>query len=246
MVDPSAAGVQDPTPEWYDVPGWRDRFGVAAGVTTRHAGSFELTAARPAGPTLERWRALQTRVGFPAMVTSRQVHGAAVARHDDVSGWLLLDGYDGHVTRKRGILLTITVADCIPIYLLDPDRGAAALLHAGWRGAASGMLRTGIEKLVELAGSPIRDLVIHLGVGICGRCYQVGPEVLAAFGFSAPESQSPRLDLRRVLSDQARGLGVGEVSSSAWCSAHDGGTFFSHRASRGRDGRMAAYVGFPE
>lgn len=245
MGDLSSAGEQTALQEiCEEVPGWRDRFGIVAGITTRHAGSFELGAA-PGGPTLDRWRALQRSLAFPSMVTSRQVHGADVASHRDVSGWLLADGYDGHVTRNPGVLLTLTVADCVPIYALDPIERAAGLFHAGWRGTTQGVLRAGLEKLVELTGSSMRNVVIHFGVGICGRCYEVGPEVLAACGCPGPAGQPGRMDLQRVLFDQARGLGVTEISRSPFCTAHDSQIYFSHRASEGRDGRMAAYLGLP-
>lgn len=245
MADAATAGQPAGTTEWLEVPGWRQRFGVEAGVTTRHAGTFELTPARPTGAKFERWRDLQTRLGFPGMVTSRQPHGAAVASHGDVSGWLVLDGLDGHVTRHPGILLTITIADCVPVYVVDPIRRATALLHAGWRGAAAGVLRAGLEKLVEVAGSEAADLVIHLGVGICEQCYEVGPEVLTACGEPLSSSRPYRLDLHQVLAGQARSLGVTEISSSPFCTAHDSHVYFSHRASAGRDGRMAAYLGLP-
>jgi copper oxidase (laccase) domain-containing protein len=53
------------------------------------------------------------------------------------------------------------------------------------------------------------------------------------------------MDLRAILVAQAERLGVGAVSVSPWCSAHDRDHFFSHRASGGRDGRMVAYLGQP-
>lgn len=54
-----------------------------------------------------------------------------------------------------------------------------------------------------------------------------------------------QVDLRGVLVEQARALGLLEVSTSQWCSAHDRPRFYSHRASRGSDGRMVAYLGIP-
>jgi copper oxidase (laccase) domain-containing protein len=56
---------------------------------------------------------------------------------------------------------------------------------------------------------------------------------------------SAHADLRALLAGQAAALGLGAVSVSPWCSAHDRAHFFSHRASGGRDGRMIAYVGLP-
>lgn len=52
-------------------------------------------------------------------------------------------------------------------------------------------------------------------------------------------------DLREILVEQARRLGIGTISTSQWCSSHDRGHFYSHRASAGRDGRMVAYLGRP-
>ena len=86
---------------------------------------------------------------------------------------------------------------------------------------------------------------MHCGVGICGSCYEVGSEVSDRFGL-APQTTPVRLDLRGVLARQAQELGVQQVTVSPWCSAHDRGRFFSHRASGGRDGRMVAYLGGPK
>ena len=88
------------------------------------------------------------------------------------------------------------------------------------------------------------DIVMHCGPGICGACYEVGSEVLAQLT-GRPETEPGRLDLRQVLVQQGRALGLADISTSAWCSAHDRDQFFSHRASGGRDGRMIAYVGLP-
>jgi copper oxidase (laccase) domain-containing protein len=82
---------------------------------------------------------------------------------------------------------------------------------------------------------------MHCGVGICGECYEVGPEVATRFG----RSGTIRLDLRAALAQQARELGIDDVSISPWCSAEGRDRFFSHRASGGRDGRMIAYLGRP-
>ena len=65
-----------------------------------------------------------------------------------------------------------------------------------------------------------------------------------ACGLSAEGDGPWHVDLREVLAVQARGLGVGRISISSHCSAHDADSFFSHRRSRGQDGRMVAYLGF--
>ena len=87
---------------------------------------------------------------------------------------------------------------------------------------------------------------MHCGVGICGQCYEVGSEVVVGCGRPADGPGPWHLDLRDVLADQAAALGVRNVTLSSRCSAHERPTFYSHRASRGTDGRMVAYLGIPE
>jgi len=245
------APVGDAAVPRLELAAWAQRYGLVAGITTRGQGagfSLGLWSDEPVGQVLSRWRAFRAafQPGFPAIVLSHQVHGTVVQWHEGLpEGWLVLDGLDGHATVERGTLLTITVADCIPIYLTVPQKGAIALMHAGWRGAASGVLSRGIELLKWRGFAKANEIVMHCGVGICGACYEVGSEVSDRFGL-APHVAPVRLDLRAVLVRQAQELGVEQVTVSPWCSAHDRGRFFSHRASGGRDGRMVAYVGRPK
>ncbi|MGH6887316.1 MAG: polyphenol oxidase family protein [Geminicoccales bacterium] len=227
---------------------WAERFGLVAGVTTRGQNfSLGLWSDEQVGQVMGRWRAFCTAFAprFPTVVLSHQVHGSAVRWHQALpEGWLILDALDGHATGERGILLTITVADCIPVYLTVPQKGAIALLHAGWRGTAAGVLERGVDALKWRGFAKASEIVMHCGVGICGGCYEVGAEVAAEFGL-APRSGPVRLDLRALLARQARALGIEQISMSPWCSAEGRDRFFSHRASGGRDGRMVAYLGCP-
>jgi hypothetical protein len=229
---------------------WRERFGVVAGITERGAAgdfSLGLWSGSRAEDVTARWRAFRAWMAprFPAVVMARQVHSATVRRHGAVGpGWHVGDGYDGHVTLERGLLFAVTVADCVPIYLVDRAGRGLALLHAGWRGTAGGMMEAGIGALCDLVGGEPQDLAVHLGVSICGACYEVGPEV--AWAVRGDGAKGPvRLDLRAVLAARARRLGVTEVSVSPFCSAHDRSRFFSHRASQGDGARMVAYLGRP-
>jgi len=169
------------------------------------------------------------------------VHGRVVGRREGVEGWLLVDAVDGHVTDEPGLMLTVTVADCVPIYLVDPIRKAVGLLHSGWRGTAAGILEAGIQALSTEYGTLAPDIVMHCGIGICEQCYEVGSEVMDALGIPRKESGPYHADLREVLARQAESLGVKTISTSQYCSAHDA-WFHSHRASGGRDGRMVAYL----
>ncbi len=238
-------------PRW-EIPEWRERYGVVAGITGRGSGpepfDLGLWTTAPVGEVMARWRALRASMPeCPAQVLAHQVHGDRVLWHTGpTAGWSIHDDADGHATAARGLLLLVTVADCVPVYLLAPRSRTIALLHAGWRGTAAGILARGVALLQAQSGEGPDQLVLHLGVSISGPCYEVGAEVMAGVGEAHPGTGPWHLDIREVLARQAAELGVKEVTRSGRCAAREAGDFFSHRRSGGRDGRMVAYLGLPE
>lgn len=230
----------------YELAEWRRDFGLVAGTAIGDDDTdFALSGTHPIGQTLSAWRhLLQTTGSFRSAVVSRQLHGAAIATYGRPvpDGVLIRDGFDGHVTSARGLLLAVTVADCVPVFLTDTVTGGFGLVHAGWRGIAAGILEAGVRAVT--GGATVgSDVVMHCGIAICGACYEVGPEVLSAVTGRAARTQG-RLDLRSVLAARARALGVGRITVSPFCTAHDSG-FASFRAQGNRAGRMAAFLGRP-
>jgi YfiH family protein len=244
MIETPRSG---PVPR-FELEPWKSSHGVVAGITGRGEGSpgfdLGLWTMQPVGQVMQRWRDLRRSLpDFHAQAFAIQCHGADVAWHQSGGyGWRILEGLDGHATGSAGLLLTVSVADCIPVYLVEPQARVAALLHAGWRGTAGRILARGVETMVAHGARPER-ILMHAGVGICGECYEVGREVMEGCGLDAPGSGPWHLDLRQVLAQQARASGISQVTVSGFCSAHDDGLFFSHRRSRGVDGRMVAYLG---
>jgi purine-nucleoside/S-methyl-5'-thioadenosine phosphorylase / adenosine deaminase len=241
------APVPGPVPR-FEIPGWRERYGVTAGITGRGTGpgrgfDLGLWSKEPVGEVMSRWLAFRRALpGFHAVALGNQVHGVELMSVEAGHGWIQIEGIDGWISTAPGILLTVTVADCVPVYLVAPGRGVA-LLHAGWRGTADRILARGVERLKAEAGCLGADIVMHCGVSICGPCYEVGSEVLLGCGVPAAGEGPWHIDLRERLAAQASELGLTSISSSTWCSAHDSSSFYSHRASGGTDGRMAAYIG---
>jgi copper oxidase (laccase) domain-containing protein len=239
--------VSGPVPR-FEIPGWREKYGVVAGITGRGSETgrgfdLGLWSDAPVGEVMTRWRSLRRELPeFHAVVLGNQIHGVELMNLDSGRGWIQVEGIDGWVTTAPGILLTVTVADCIPVYLIAPGK-AVALLHAGWRGTAGHILGRGVERLKAESAIRTDEMVMHCGVGICGACYEVGSEVMQGCGVAA-EGRGPwHLDLRKQLLGEARELGLAQVTISAWCSAHDRTSFYSHRASGGSDGRMVGYIG---
>jgi YfiH family protein len=239
--------VPGPVPR-FELSEWREDYGVVAGITGRgegaHGFDVGLASEEPTRSVMDRWRDFKGAMSpFPAFIVGRQVHGTDVRWHSSSSGWTLLEGVDGHATGAAGLLLCVTAADCIPVYMVDPVRRAVALLHAGWRGTAGRIVDQGLRVLADWCGSRASDVVLHCGVGVCGRCYEVGPDVRSACGVRDGSREKGLLDLRATILDQARHSGVEKTTASPYCSVHDTDRFFSHRASGGRDGRMVAYLG---
>jgi len=235
----TAASSPEPIPLREKVEAFAS-IGVEAFTTTRTAGDYGLGDGEPPAETLARWRALQAELAemAPRLASARQIHGAKVLEHGEGSdGWTRHAGADGHLTVARGVACAVTVADCVPVFIAHPS-GAVALLHAGWRGTAARIVEKGIGRLVDL-GFDATDLRVHLGPAICGRCYQVGPDVFEQLtGWQTIRNRN--VDLRALLAEQAKESGVRQLSASPHCTRCDNDRFFSHRA--GDAGRQVAVI----
>jgi YfiH family protein len=175
---------------------------------------------------------LADTVGVPldAVLQGRQVHGARVERRVAPDG--ALHDADGQATNAEGVAPLVLTADCLQIALIAP--GAVAMVHAGWRGLADGVLEEGVDAVRELGGGPIEAAI---GPGAGGCCYEVGPEVHAAFG-RAP-ARAP-IDLKAIAARRLTDAGATTVHDVGICSmCADPGLFFSHRRDGGLTGRQA-------
>src|SRR5260370_4708403 len=112
------------------------------------------------------------------MITLRQIHSGLIHNISEAPKELLAG--DGLVTCTPGILLAIQTADCLPIIVADPVRGAVGVFHAGWRGTITRIVEKGVGEMQRWFGSRPGDLKVAIGAGIRGCCYQVGPEVRSA------------------------------------------------------------------
>lgn len=214
--------------------------GFHAFTTVRETGSFNVMGEERAADVMARWYALVSYLGqwAPRFATARQVHGDVVHRHEaGWAGWLRAPDGDGHFAAEPGIAMAVTVADCVPVFIAHPG-GASAMIHAGWRGTAAGILGKGIARFRE-AGIATADLAIHLGPSICGRCYEVGPDVYHALT-GAQVDRPTCADLRQLLASQAEAAGVRRVSISRWCTRCHNDRFFSHRC--GDPGRQLGVI----
>lgn len=219
--------------------------GFVAFTTTRDFGNLGTAGDDPVGEVMGRWRTVTAHLesaGIGRLATATQVHGARVIAHDGTwQGWLRVPAADGHACAAgSATAAAVTVADCVPVFLAHPS-GAMALLHSGWRGTAARIVDAGIDALARV-GCRAPDLVLHLGPAICGRCYEVSPDVYERLtGRTA--SRPATVDLRSLIAEHAAAHGVRRISVSDRCTRCDNDRFYSHRA--GDRGRQISVMGAP-
>jgi YfiH family protein len=226
---------------------WREQSGVRwleadlgaarAAFSTRRGGVSEepfdslnlglLTDDAPEA-VAENRRRLSNALGFePEQITfARQVHGTRLIEHPRADG---LVEADGHVVREPGLAPLVFTADCLPVAVAGPK--GVAMLHAGWRGLAGGILAAGAEA-VEATSAAIGP-----GIGPC--CYEVGEEVLDAFSdLGEGVAEGRMLNLSEIARRQLAVAGVERVESAGLCTSCEAELFFSHRRDKGRTGRQ--------
>lgn len=234
--------------EWRESKGVRwlevDLSGARAAFSTRVGGVSEppydtlnlglLTEDGEAAVAENRLR-LAGALGFAPeqIVFARQVHGTELLQYPRQPGVVEADG---HVVRRPGYVPLVFAADCLPVALHGP-RGLA-MVHAGWRGLAGGILAAGAEAVGATRAA------IGPGIGPC--CYEVGEEVLAAFAELGDVAEGRMLDLPEVARRLLARAGVEEVESAGLCTSCEAELFFSHRRDAGRTGRQAGLAWIEE
>ena len=172
------------------------------------------------------------------MASLKQIHSAStlIATHPGCAG----EG-DALLTAIPGLPLSVRTADCYPLLLADAKHRAVAAVHAGWRGAADGIVVKTIAKMRVQFGTSPADIVAAIGPGIGVCCYEVGAEVARLFGLE----RAGRIDLAAANRGQLIEAGVGEthIDVLGGCTFCDAARFYSFRREKKQAGRMISYIG---
>ena len=145
------------------------------------------TSRQLALPDDAAWRAALASVGSAPdrLMRVKQIHGNLVRtlKRGEVPGDASLQRPDGDavVSNEPGLALAVMVADCVPILVCDRVRGAAAAIHAGWRGTCAGVARHAVETMQRAFGSDPADFLAAIGPSVGPQDYQVGESLIAAF-----------------------------------------------------------------
>lgn len=247
-----------PHPDWI-VPEW-DAPGVGALMTTRaggsSAGAFTSMNLRdglgddPVAVLANHARFERAIGAVPVMI--EQVHGTRVVRlrARDKRPGASVHVADASITTEPGLACVVQVADCLPVLLAAP--GGVGAAHAGWRGLSSGVVEKTVAALCDITRCKPSDLRAWLGPCIGPQHYEVGVDVLRAFGADpGVEGDQPHFrvhgerkwlaDLVGLARQRLQAAGVEAISGGRWCTYADASRFFSYRRD-GVTGRMAAAV----
>lgn len=206
----------------------------------------------PSRVAANRRQLLRSLSGAARLAVTEQVHGAevAVVRADDDG--LAAGGpprADAQVTADTGVALAVLTADCVPV-LLATTRGrpVVGVAHAGRLGVQRGVVAAVVAAMTR-QGADAPGITALVGPAICGRCYEVPPDMREEVAAVVPaarattRSATPALDLPAAVVAQLQDAGVTDVRRDDRCTA-EAPSLFSHRRD-GVTGRQAGVVWLP-
>ncbi|MCI8815069.1 MAG: peptidoglycan editing factor PgeF, partial [Lachnospiraceae bacterium] len=162
---------------------------------------------------------------------------------------------DGMITNVPQVTLATYYADCVPLYLVDPVKKAVGLSHSGWKGTVGKIGKATVEAMEREYGTDPKDLTVAIGPSICQDCYEVSEDVIEEFRrafsrelwdrlFYQKENGKYQLDLweanRQIFLEA--GVEAGKIALPGLCTCCNPDFLFSHRASKGKRGNLAAFL----
>ena len=161
------------------------------------------------------------------------------------------------VSNADHVLAGVKTADCVPILIGDPQTRSFAAVHAGWRGTLETAVIAGVTRLTGEYGARPEDLRVAIGASAGPCCYEVGSEVIDAFGSRFPDGAKlftptrpghALVDLITANRDQLASVGVrpDRIHVLPLCTMCRTDLFFSYRNEKtlnGRVGRLMAVIG---
>lgn len=234
------------------------------GVSSGDCASMNLSFTRgdDEAAVRENYRRIAAALGTDVkqFVCSDQTHTTNVKRvtkADAGKGVVIPKDYtdvDGLITNEPGIVLSTFYADCVPLYFVDPVHRAIGLSHSGWRGTVNKMGQVTIEAMKREFGSRAADLYCAIGPSICQDCYEISKDVAEEFMHAFPEhvndlllqksEEKYQLDLWKANEIVMLEAGIlpEHLAVTNICTCCNPTELFSHRASKGKRGNLAAFL----
>lgn len=183
--------------------------------------------------------------GF-GFASSHQVHGTDALNVTEAGRF---DGYDALITNRPGLLIGVTVADCVPILIYDREGQAVAAIHAGWRGTVGHIVTKTLTIMQQQFDTVGAHCYAYVGTCIDETTFEVGEEVAAqfdpAFVRVDPKNQKTCANLKAANVGLLTRFGIpaGQIGVSPFSTVLNNSDYFSHRADGGLTGRMLTVIG---
>ena len=205
-----------------------------------------------------RRRFLAVFGGDLRLATAWQIHGDTIKTIGAISDIGNSDDHaDALISSLSDVLVGVKTADCVPVLIGDPKTGAFAAVHAGWRGTVAAIASKAVKELTRTFKSNPADLICAIGPAACGRNYEIGEDVMAAFAenftesgkYFTPTRESHALvDLHLANNDQLTDSGVAatNIFTAPFCTMGRNDLFFSYRLEKqkyGKTGRLLSVIG---
>jgi hypothetical protein len=177
------------------------------------------------------------------LVLVKQVHGRRIKaiRTKPGTGLSYFSGFDALITAKRGLMLGILTADCLPVFLYDPRTKVIGLVHAGWRGIAKGIVPATIRKMRKMYQSRPADMIAGIGPHISARNYEIDAATAKLLGLPAKSNIQANLGI--IVRDQLKQSGVLEnkIDISPLCT-YASRQCYSYRRQGKEAGRLLSFL----
>ncbi len=233
---------------------------LIAAESTRHGGispapfqSLNLGTNTDDAPenVAENRRRFFASLGIDAnqLVSSLQVHGTEILTAT-LPGYH--EGYDALITNQAGLMVGVTVADCVPVLICDSHSHAVAAIHAGWRGTVGGIVTKTLARMQQQFGTQPVNCYAYVGTCIDVGLFEVGQDVAAQFADpfvrTDANTQQSFVDLKAANQHQLLdfGIPVTQIEVSTYSTVLNNADYFSFRAENGQTGRMLSVIGWSE
>jgi len=154
---------------------------------------------------------------------------------------------DALMTNVANVYLSVSVADCIPIFIYDVSKKAVACVHAGWRGSEQKIVEKTLQRMGQVFGTEPDGVLAFIGPAAGKCCYEVGAEVAQKFDDEFIDRRAGKLylDLKQVNWQQLRSVGVADsrIERHKDCTICNPASYHSFRRDRERSGRMMGIIG---
>ncbi|MGE4385715.1 MAG: peptidoglycan editing factor PgeF [Endomicrobiaceae bacterium] len=178
----------------------------------------------------------QHSIDSQKIVFADQIHGTVVAKVSSLNCGSFIESCDGLITNDKNVILCIFTADCMPVFMASRDYSVVAMIHAGWRGLAGGILENALICFKNDFGIMARDVFSYIGPHIGQCCYEVGKEVKDIFNSS---EKNKNLSLAKESAVQLKELGIARIYVSRRCTCHETDFFYSYRREPSQDRMMS-------